>query len=79
MGNTAYVAVGSAGMDIVDVTDPTAPTLLSNFDSAGNTVDLVVDQRIAYLANESAGIELVDVEDPSAPFLRGASSGRDAL
>jgi large repetitive protein len=52
-GNLAYVAVGTAGVQIVDVTDRRDPHILTTFDTVGNANDIRV---IGNLAHSTQGI-----------------------
>ncbi|MEA3190335.1 MAG: hypothetical protein QOD77_917 [Thermoplasmata archaeon] len=67
---------GSAGLRIVDVSDPTAPVLVSSgADGTENTRDVEVflhpnGHRYAVMANGGlASVLLVDVTQPEAPFV----------
>jgi DNA-binding beta-propeller fold protein YncE len=71
-GNFAYVAAGSAGLRVVNVTDRRAPQIVGALDTPGNANDVrVVDNR-AYVADGLAGLRIIDVTDPAAPVLLGA-------
>jgi len=70
----AYVAAGTAGLLVVDVTDPSAPAVRSSVTPAGTTVAVAVNGTVAVVARRgsgSAGISVVDVTDSLAPILRG--------
>ena len=70
----AYVAAGTAGLLVVDVTDPSAPAVRSSVTPAGTTVAVAVNGPVAVVARRgsgSAGISVVDVADSLAPILRG--------
>lgn len=71
-GNFAYVAAGSAGLQVVDVTDRRAPRVVGSLDTPGNANDVrVVGERV-YVADGSAGLRVIDVSTPSSPRLLGA-------
>ncbi len=71
VGSLAYVANGSAGLSIIDVSDPGAPALVGALDSPGYSQDVEVSGDFAYLAGSdfavAGGLRIVDVSDPSAP------------
>jgi hypothetical protein len=71
VGDVAYVAAGDMGLRIIDVSDPTAPTLLGFYDTQGYTYDITVVGNIAYLAEGRANgdgyLRSIDVSDPTAP------------
>jgi len=71
-GNYAYVADGSNGLVIVDVTNPAAPTLKGGYDTAGDSKDVAVAGKYAYVADGSNGLVIVDVTNPAAPTLKGS-------
>ena len=72
-GNTAFIADFDAGLQIFDISDNTAPTLISTFDTDGFVWDVTmsIDGNIAYLADEEFGVQIVDVSDRANPLLLG--------
>ena len=70
-GNTAYVAVGISGLQVIDVSDPANLSLSGLFNTAGNALDVVLsaDGSLAYVADGSYGLQIIDVSDPSSPSL----------
>jgi uncharacterized membrane protein len=58
-GDTAYVASGSSGLHLLDVSDPVNPVEIGLFDSPGEAGGV--------LADGSAGLRIVDVMDPADP------------
>lgn len=66
-GNFAYVAAGTAGLQIVDVTNRAAPIVVGSFDTPGNAQDIRVIGNYAFLADGVAGIRVFDIQIPSAP------------
>jgi len=76
-GSKAYVADGDSGLQIVDVSNPEVPKLLSSYEARGSvkSVSLSNDGSKAYLANQGegdkAGLEIVDISSP-APVLLGS-------
>lgn len=71
-GNFAYVAAGSTGLQVVDVTDRRAPRIVGSLDTPGNANDVRVVGNIAYVADGSAGLRIIDVTNPISPSLLGA-------
>ena len=71
-GNIAYVAVGNAGLQVVDVSDRRAPRSVAVFDTPGTANDVRVVGSTAYVADGGSGLRLIDVSDPAHPVLRGA-------
>jgi hypothetical protein len=71
-GNFAYVAAGSTGLQIVDVSDRTNPRIVSSVDTPGNANDVQLAGNLAYVADGSSGIQVIDVTQPLAPVLIGS-------
>ena len=76
-GNFAYVAAGSAGLQVVDVTDRTAPHIVASLATPGNANDLRVAGNKVYLAAGSAGLLIIDVSSPLSPTLLGTLATPD--
>jgi len=66
MGATAYVPYGSAGMRILDVTNPGAMSEVGHFTLGTNSRKVVVKDNIAFLADKSFGVFVLDVTDPAS-------------
>lgn len=65
----AVGAYGGGGFDLVDVSDPTAPTILSSYresPSPGLDVKFSTDGQTAIVGRPS-GVDAVDVSDPADP------------
>ena len=69
--NVLFVADGSAGLTIVDASDPWKLAEIGRLGTPGLCTHVVVVGHIAYLADENA-LLLADVSDPTAPVLLGA-------
>jgi hypothetical protein len=63
-GNTAYVAAGAAGLEVVDVSSLAGPRLVGSLLLPANANDVRVAGTIAYVAGGDA-IVTVDVGDPT--------------
>ncbi len=68
-GDLVYVANGPSGIAVVDLSDPTAPTVVSTLDLPGTTKDIDIDGDRLFAALGSAGVALVSLEDPESPQL----------
>ncbi len=66
-GNFAYVAAGSGGLRIVDVSNHNAPTVAASIATGGNANDVKVVGNTAYVAAGTAGLKIFDVTSPLAP------------
>lgn len=71
-GNYAYVAAGSTGLQIVDVSDKRTPRIVGSLDTTGNANDVRVVGNLAYVADGSAGLQIIDVTVPTAPVKLGS-------
>jgi hypothetical protein len=73
-GNTAFIADGTAGIRIFDLTDRANPIEVSSLDTTGGVargVALSGDENTLYLANNLAGLQLIDVSNTAFPVLLG--------
>ncbi|HEY6221098.1 MAG TPA: hypothetical protein VIX13_01055, partial [Candidatus Eisenbacteria bacterium] len=75
----AYLAAGSQGLQIVDITDPAAPTLLSALSLPGlASAVAVVDSDLVVVGRRGtigSGLTFVDVTLPVSPVPRGQLGG----
>jgi hypothetical protein len=67
-----YVADGSAGLRIYDVTNPASLAFVGAYDTSGSAVRVVTLGRHAYVADMAGGLLVVDVGDPANPVLVGS-------
>jgi hypothetical protein len=68
-GDYAYVAAGSAGLQVVDVSNRSAPSIVGSYDTDGTAIDVRVVGDIVYLADGEKGLKIFNVTDPTAPAL----------
>ncbi len=71
VGNFVYVADYGQGLQIINVSNPTAPTLAGTYNTPGIAYDVYVASNFAYVANDSSGLRIIDVSNPAAPTLTG--------
>jgi hypothetical protein len=57
------------GVDVVDVSDPGNPRVVTNFSQSGSVHTLFLEGDRAYLADD--GLSVWDIADPAAPILLG--------
>jgi hypothetical protein len=60
-----YLAAGTAGLRVVDVSKPAAPAEVGFYDTPGRADNLTVAGHYAYLAD--GDLRILDVSDPTAP------------
>jgi archaellum component FlaF (FlaF/FlaG flagellin family) len=70
-GNFAYVAAGSAGLQIVDISDRSNPHIIGSVPTRGNSADVRIAGSLAYVADGAGGLLVVDVSVPSQPIVIG--------
>ncbi len=76
-GKTIYLADGSAGLKVIDVTNPNNPKLIAHVDDPtdtgtnrggfGRRITISPDGDIVYMADGLAGLKVIDVRDPNNP------------
>ncbi len=66
-GNYAYIADGSEGLRIIDVSDPTNPVEKGFLDTSGDAKGVFVSGDYAYVAEGSNGVEIINVTKPASP------------
>ena len=68
---TAFIATGSHGLAIVDVSQFSNPIVLGQLDLLGDATDVAVDlsRNLAFVAAGNVGLHFVDITDPLAPQL----------
>jgi len=68
-GNFVYIANWSDGFKVIDISDPTDPTLIAQIDFEGQCWDLSVSGDYAFLGNNTEGLQIIDISNPSLPSL----------
>ena len=71
-GGLAYAATSEAGLYIVDLTNPTAPSLLGVYDTPSAAHTVAISGTTAFVAATTSGLLIVDVQDPTEPQLLGS-------
>jgi hypothetical protein len=69
-GDYAFIADGSNGLVVVNVTNPSQPTLAGTY-ATSNARDVFVSGNCAYIADATDGLVVVNVTNPSQPTLAG--------
>jgi len=68
-GHYAYLATGSAGLEVLDWSDPTAPQTVGRY-SSGLVQAVALTGSIVWIITEANGLEGLDVSDPTNPQRR---------
>ncbi|HMI90704.1 MAG TPA: IPT/TIG domain-containing protein, partial [Polyangiales bacterium] len=69
--NFAYLAAGSAGIVIVDISNPAQPKVVRRVTDYGTAYDVAIDENTLYVARGTQGILSLDVTNPAAPIAAG--------
>ncbi len=71
--NIAYVALGSSGVDIVDISDRSRPLRLGSIIGPQSAGHLAASESLL-LVTGGGELTVVDIQDPSNPVLRGTAT-----
>ena len=66
-GNYAYVAAETAGLQVIDLSNPANPQRVGGYDSSGIALGVAVSGTYAYLADANNGLQVIDVSNPANP------------
>ncbi len=75
-GAHAFVADFGGGLQIIDISDRSAPVLTGSFNTGGVPISIAVDGDFAYVA-DAFGLQVVDISNPAAPSLFGSITTPD--
>ncbi len=65
VGNRAYLASGSAGIDILDISDPGNPISIGSYDTQGSANQIAISEDYLFVADGSDGLLILDISDPA--------------
>ena len=65
----AYAAdLWSGGFQLIDVSDPTKPSVVGSFNTPGSALSVIVANEFAYVADGGyGGLRVIDISDPADP------------
>ena len=72
VGQHAYVAGGSSGLYVVDISRPANPKRVASVDTPGEAKGVFAISGFAYVADGSAGLQIVDIRNPASPRIIGS-------
>jgi len=79
-GNYAYVAAGTGGLRVIDISNPTAPREVAALAVGENARAIDHEGTTVYLGdNGPSGLHVIDVSDPTAPRELGAAEWRAGI
>lgn len=68
-GNYAFIASRQAGLNVVDVSNPSAPVRVSGFDTTGYANSIDISGNLAAVSSGSGGVYIFDITHPESFFL----------
>lgn len=72
-GDYAYIvqSTGASGFAIVNISNPSAPTLVSTMTIANNPTNIAVSGNYAYISSsaDTSELQVIDISNPAAPTL----------
>jgi len=72
VGDLAFVAAGTTGLQVVDVSDPENPAAVGHWDgNIGSAEGIVVSGDYAYLVDGTGGLYVINIGDPANPEEEG--------
>ncbi|WP_196803199.1 cadherin domain-containing protein, partial [Dolichospermum circinale] len=60
-----------SGLQIIDISNPTNPTLKGNYNTSDSANGVQVVGNYAYVADGGAGLQIIDISNPTNPTLKG--------
>jgi len=78
-GNTAYIADGTQGLRVLDLSNPVSPSTILTIPAQSNVSDIAVYDSYLYVA-DGAGVRVFDISNPRNPvFLRTITTAYTAI
>jgi hypothetical protein len=71
-GQLVYLADGTLGLYIRNVTNPYSTTAVGSRNTPGVCTDVLVDGNLAFVADGPTGVQIIDISTPSTPVIIGA-------
>jgi len=72
VGSYAYVAYGTSGLYVINVSDPRHPAIVGHAPTSGYASGISISGTWAYVSVCEFGLKVFDVSNPAAPQLRGS-------
>jgi len=76
-GSYAYMAAGESGLHILDISNPTNPTIAGSFDTPDFCRDIFVSGQYAYVADIESGLQVINISNPPNPKIVGSCYTQD--
>ena len=62
-----YVAAGTAGLQIYDISNPESLTVVGSYNTPGNANGVVINGNYAGLTDGTSGLRVIEISNPAAP------------
>ena len=62
-GNNAYLADADAGLQILDISTLSSPSLIRNYTTPRYAMSVYVSENYAYIADRDSGLKIIDITD----------------
>jgi len=70
-GNLAYVADGTAGLTVIDLSDSSSPSIIASLDTPENAMDIERNGDIIYVSDRNSMV-IIDISVPGVPLHIGS-------
>ncbi|MDZ7832975.1 MAG: hypothetical protein U5L07_14605 [Desulfobacterales bacterium] len=67
----AYCAAAGAGLDIIDIREPSNPKKIGNCDTSEYADNVYVDGKYAFVTSLSGDLNVINISNPESPSLEG--------
>jgi hypothetical protein len=71
-GDYVFVAESGTGIEVVDISDPSAPAVVGAYNTPGYSYALAVAGNNLYIADDTAGLQVLDITTPATPTYAGS-------
>ncbi|MBF0245035.1 MAG: hypothetical protein HQL31_07155, partial [Planctomycetes bacterium] len=72
-GQYAYIVGDQFGLQIIDISDPTQPSMVGAYETAGDDAfSVTINGNYAYVGDGGDGLQIIDITDPAHPTLAGS-------
>ena len=66
LGEYAFVACDSSGLQVIDISDPVIPVIVATYNTPGIALDVFISDDYAFLADNSS-LQIIDISNPLSP------------
>lgn len=73
-GDHVFIAAGSAGLIIVDISDPSSPSQVGTYPTTAKVTYVTLHGRHAYISDGTNDVVILDITDPTSPSFVGSYS-----